>query len=393
MQPRFSIVIPFYKGLDHIQQCVQSVTSQGFESVEVLLVDDCDPEGTGVKLDLLFASDPRIKVVHRQQNGGTLQARRTGVLEAAGEYVMLMDQDDSLAPGSLAAIDAELAAAPVQILHFKAVVIAESAAAEGARQGMEQFLTPPVRSLAGEEILTKQFAQQDGFDFHVHHKAYDANLAKKAWGFAGEERFALADDLYMSFIVCSLAATYRAVDGPWYEYHLGRGETLGESYTLDQYKRLCAADAQAYKLVEEFANAQAASLNRADLSNRVADARDRLVEHSMNEMVDNLSLAQRPAAIEFALTVWQPDAVAGELWRYVRDRAYRLFDTGKYPAKGDILWRLLEDAKAASAKIEGEGNSHYRALRATAEGHLADLAKNAPLFVRLKRRIAGIIKR
>jgi glycosyltransferase involved in cell wall biosynthesis len=393
MQPRFSIVIPFYNGLGHIQQCVQSVVSQGFESIEVLLVDDCDPENTGTQLDALFASDPRIKVIHRGQNGGTLQARRTGVLEAAGEYITLVDQDDSLAPGSLAAMDAELAAKPVEVLHFKAQVIAESAAAEGACWGMEQFLTPPVRELAGEEILEKQFAQQGAFDFHVHHKAYLAELAKKAWGLASNEPFALADDLYMSFIVCSLAQTYRAVDGPWYEYHLGRGETLGEAYSLKQYKRLCAADAQAYRLVEEYANRQASSLNRNDLLQRVADARDRLVEHSMNEMVDNLSLEDRSEAIGFALTVWQPDAVAGELWRYVRDRAYHLYDTGQYPAKRDILWRLLEDAQQVSAKIEGEGNSHYRSLRATAEGHLADLAKNAPLFVRLKRRIAGIFKR
>ena len=393
MRPRFSIIIPFYDGFPFIEECVESVLSQGFSSVEILIVDDCDPSHSGDRLDTLYLNEPRVKVFHREENGGTLQARRTGVMESSGEYVMFADQDDAFAPGSLSAIDAELRACPVDILHFKAQVIAESEAAEGACQGMASFLAPPVRELFGKEILVKQFAQQDGFDFHVHHKAYSAELAKNAWGFVGDERFALADDLYASFIVCSLAASYKAVGEAWYEYHLGRGETLGDGYNFSQYQRLCAADAEAYKLVSAYAAKYGPSLGRDDLDERVADARDRLVAHSMNEMVDNLGLDERQAAIDFALSVWPADAVAGELWRFVRDRAYHLYVTKEYPDKTDILHRLLRDAEAVDNKVVGEGSAHYRALRDVAKGHLCDVESNAPLFVRLKARLNRLFGR
>ncbi len=393
MRPRFSIIIPFYNGFPFIEQCVESALSQGFFSVEILIVDDRDPSHSGDRLDALYRDEPRVKAIHREENGGTLQARRTGVIESSGEYVMFADQDDAFAPGSLSAIDAELHAFPVDILHFKAQVIAESEAAEGACQGMASFLTPPVRELFGEEILVKQFAQQDGFDFHVHHKVYSAELAKRAWNLVGDERFALADDLYASFIVCSLATSYKAVGEAWYEYHLGRGETLGDGYSFSQYQRFCAADAEAYRLVSAYATKYGSMLGRGDLDDRVADVRDRLVEHSMNEMVDNLSLDERQAAIDFALSVWPADAVAGELWRFVRDRAYHLYDTKEYPGKTDILHRLLQDAEAVDAKVIGEGSAHYRKLRNVAKCHLNDMENNAPLFVRLRARLNQLFGR
>ncbi len=393
MRPRFSVIIPFYNGLDHIRQCVNSVLDQGFTSVEVLVVDDRDPANSGDQLDSLFAQEERVLVVHRKINGGTLQARRTGVMESSGEYVMFADQDDAFAPGSLSAIDAELRACPVDILHFKAQVIAESEAAEEACRGMASFLTPPVRDLRGGQILVKQFAQHDGFDFHVHHKVYSAGLAKKAWGLVGDEHFALADDLYASFVACSLASTYRAVGGAWYEYHLGRGETLGESYSFEQFQRLCAADAEAYRLILTFISEYGPELGRGDLCERAADARDRLIEHSMNEMVDNLALSERAAAIDFALSVWPADAVAGELWRFVRDRAYSLYVAGEYPGKTDILHRLLHDAEAVDLKVAGEGSAHYRELRDVAKCHLQDIERSASLFVRLKARLNRLFGR
>ncbi len=386
MHPRFSIIIPFYEGFPHIEQCVASVLSQEFAAIEVIIVDDLDPEHTGAALDSLYADTPQVKVLHREQNGGTLQARRDGILAAAGEYILLIDQDDALAVGALKALDEELESNPVDILHFKAKVIAESASAQDASQGMEGFLTPPVRELAGEEILRKQFAQNGGFDWHVHHKAYAADVAKRAWDIAGDVKLALTDDIYLCFILCVVASTYRAVDGAWYEYHLGRGETLGESYSLDKFKKLCGADARAHALMRQFVADYSAEYERPDYKKRLADARDRLVEHSMNEMVDNLDLADRDEAIAFALSVWKPDAVAGELWRYVRDRAYHLLATGDYPKRSDTLHRLVRDAECVDSKVKGKGSKHYRGLRDIAKRHLADLERNAPPLKRLANR-------
>lgn len=153
MRARFSIVIPYYGGLAHIGEAVESVLSQGRDDVEIIIVDGRDPQCSGDKLDDMFAGDARVRAIHRDQNGGTLRARRDGVLASAGEHVLLLDQDDALAEGALAAIDAELGRFGADILHFGAHVVAESAEATAARDGMESFLVPPARELAGAEIL------------------------------------------------------------------------------------------------------------------------------------------------------------------------------------------------------------------------------------------------
>lgn len=49
----------------------------------------------------LAASDDRVKVVNKIKNEGTHLARRTGVLNSTGDYIYLLDADDSLPDGCL----------------------------------------------------------------------------------------------------------------------------------------------------------------------------------------------------------------------------------------------------------------------------------------------------
>lgn len=388
MTPRFSIIIPYYDGLAHIEEAMRSVLSQGREDVEVVIADDRDPKATGDALDGLFANNPQVKVVHRAENGGTLRARRDGVLASTGEYVLLLDQDDALAPGSLAGIDAVLAEHPVDILHFGAKVVAETDDAAAARDGMESFLTPPARALEGAEILCRQFAFEYGFDWHVHHKAYRGDFARACWGEAADVELTLSDDLYLSFILCSQANTYRAVENAWYIYHLGRGETLAGNYTVDKLARVSRLDAQALGLLRAYVLVPGVASLRSDWQERLSDVRDHLIDHVANEMADNLPFEQHGDALSRIAPDWEPDALAGELWRFVRDRAYGLFDAREYPKRNDCLHELVAQAEAVDARVEGEGSVRYRVMREAAQRHLADLETIAPAPRKLARALA-----
>ena len=380
MHPRFSIVIPFYSGFPYIEQCVESVLSQDFSDIEVLIVDDRDPAHSGDALDDLYKSEARVKVIHRNENGGTLRARKEGVLASSGEYVMFMDQDDALVSGALAAVNAELASNPVDILHFGVNVIAESEAAKGAQRGMAGYLTAPVRELHGEEILRFQFALEDGFDWQVHHKAYSAEVARKAWSLVQADGLSYSDDLYANFITCLVASSYRAISDVLYEYHLGRGETLGNAYSFDNFERWCHADAMAFESVKAFIAEHEADFPRPDYPERLADVRDLLVSHSINEAFDNLPSEDCLAAVERALTLWAADAVAGELWRFVRDRVYSLLHSSD-PARGLVdLSDLVDLAKRVDAKVEDGGSSRYRSMRDAAIGHVNDLERKLATF-------------
>ncbi|MEJ1933068.1 glycosyltransferase [Nostoc sp. NIES-2111] len=93
----FSIVIPFYNRRTALQRCIASVTSQNFESFEVIAVDDGSEEAERVVEDF---EDPRVCLI-RQPNRGAGAARNTGLGAATGDYVIYLDSDDELVPGAL----------------------------------------------------------------------------------------------------------------------------------------------------------------------------------------------------------------------------------------------------------------------------------------------------
>jgi len=92
----FSIIIPVYKTEKYIDDCVKSVLSQSFKDYECILVDDGSPDNCPSLCDDISKKDNRIKVIHKE-NGGLSDARNTGILQAAGEYIIFLDSDDKLA--------------------------------------------------------------------------------------------------------------------------------------------------------------------------------------------------------------------------------------------------------------------------------------------------------
>lgn len=92
----FSIIIPVYKTEKYLNDCVQSVLSQSFTDYECILIDDGSPDNCPSLCDDFSENDTRIKVINKE-NGGLSDARNTGILQATGKYIILLDSDDKLA--------------------------------------------------------------------------------------------------------------------------------------------------------------------------------------------------------------------------------------------------------------------------------------------------------
>lgn len=376
--PRLSVVIPAHNGERYLEEGAASVLGQDFTDLELILVDDASSDATRDVIGRLAAADPRVRPVLLDENQGTLGARQAGVAASRGAYVTLVDQDDELAPGALTKVMAH--AGEADIVHFGVCVEPEGEAAQRAAAGMEGFLTPVARRLEGKEILRVQFSEQGNFDWHVHHKLYDGDLARRAWGMSAKTRLLLSDDIYLCMILDSLAGSYVGLgDAPWYVYHLGRGETLGARETLDALRRTSERELKGWHLMRDFARDHASDLPRDDWSERVADARDRIYENVSNEMIDGLPAAELPQAVDMLLSQWPADAVAGELWRYVRDRAYERFDRHVEPTRGDSLDQVLTLARRGDALVApGESSERYRQMKGVAQTHLRELAERHP---------------
>ncbi|MFH0175035.1 CDP-glycerol glycerophosphotransferase family protein [Streptomyces cacaoi] len=102
--PRFSVIVPVYKVQAYLHECLESVLSQSFADLELIVVDDRSPDACGEIIDEFAARDTRVRAVHLPENVGLGQARNAGLERATGDYLLFLDSDDTLTPDALRAI-------------------------------------------------------------------------------------------------------------------------------------------------------------------------------------------------------------------------------------------------------------------------------------------------
>ncbi len=93
MNELVSIIVPVYNVEKYIKKCVDSLITQTYSNLEIILVNDGSPDNSGKICDEYAQSDSRIKVIHKA-NGGLSDARNTGIDIAEGQYIFFLDSDD-----------------------------------------------------------------------------------------------------------------------------------------------------------------------------------------------------------------------------------------------------------------------------------------------------------
>ena len=100
MDPLVSVVIPVFNRADLIARTVETVTNQTYTNWELIIVDDHSSDDLLSTLQSLPAFD-RIKYVRHEVNKGVSAARNTGIQEASGKYISILDSDDEWHPEKL----------------------------------------------------------------------------------------------------------------------------------------------------------------------------------------------------------------------------------------------------------------------------------------------------
>jgi hypothetical protein len=120
-RPRFSVVIPTHNRASHLAEAVRSVHGQTFPAFEIIVVDDGSTDDTAGVVEVLASDGVQVRYL-RQANQGAAAARNRGIRAAGGDWIALLDSDDTWLPGKLEAA-AELIAADdaVDFVHSRYV--------------------------------------------------------------------------------------------------------------------------------------------------------------------------------------------------------------------------------------------------------------------------------
>lgn len=93
--PLISVVVPVYNVEKYLNRCLDSIVSQTYHNLEIILVDDGSTDSSLEICEEYAKKDTRIRVFHKE-NGGVSDARNYGIDYSRGEYVTFVDSDDKV---------------------------------------------------------------------------------------------------------------------------------------------------------------------------------------------------------------------------------------------------------------------------------------------------------
>lgn len=93
MRPLVSIIVPVFNVEPYIRRCLDSLESQTYSSIEVIIVDDGSQDKSADIAEDYCRRDSRFTLIS-QENKGQGNARNTGITAATGEYITFVDSDD-----------------------------------------------------------------------------------------------------------------------------------------------------------------------------------------------------------------------------------------------------------------------------------------------------------
>lgn len=93
---KISVVVPVYRSekiLPILHDRLKKVLIEDYPDHEILLVDDCSPDGSWGGIESLSQSDPSVKGIQLMKNSGQGSATLAGISEASGDYIVTLDDD------------------------------------------------------------------------------------------------------------------------------------------------------------------------------------------------------------------------------------------------------------------------------------------------------------
>ena len=203
--PMVSVIIPVYNSEHYLPHAVESVLSQSYQNLELVLVDDGSPDGCGALCDEFAKRDDRVVVVHKE-NGGICSARNAGLDVARGKYLAFCDNDDEYLPGFLeenVRVAEEYGVDVVRFLREHLIVRDGEVLRRDVLQSVSDGL-----SLISSENIAKKYYELYRYGCGVWTGLYSRALVEREHiRFPETMRFGF-EDLYFNLLVTSATSSF-----------------------------------------------------------------------------------------------------------------------------------------------------------------------------------------
>lgn len=242
--PLLSIIIPVYNVESYLDRCVQSIISQSYKNIELILIDDGSTDSSSAFCDDLARKDTRIIVVHKE-NGGVSSARNVGLEIAKGEYITFVDPDDFIS------IDTYITNMDYLIKHHEVDILQYPYCNFYTDNEITDYHRPCSVLLTGSEQIFKNWWSGTPLEFTACNKIYKHSLWEKV-------RFNIGhvseDTLLVSVFSISARSVFISDQGMYYYQRNRKNSYTFGNYSFDMHMDLFYAHVAIFKCFEQFPN-------------------------------------------------------------------------------------------------------------------------------------------
>ena len=227
-----SIIIPVYNVQDYLARCVDSVLTQTYTDLEIILVDDGSIDISGDICDEYALHDARVRVIHKA-NGGLSDARNAGLDVARGNYVAFIDADDYVHPSFV-----ELLLKTINETGAQIAVSTWQELKDGDKPRKVKTKRPRCTILTQEEAISSVFYQKK-----LNHSACSRIFETQLFNNLRFPEGMLYEDLAIIYPLLCKVEKVALINTPMYYYMHRQGSiittmSLRRTHVLDHIERI-----------------------------------------------------------------------------------------------------------------------------------------------------------
>ena len=342
MRGKVSIIVPVYNVQNYLKKCLDSLMSQTIQKIEIICIDDASTDYSGKILDDYANADSRVKAIHLENNQGTLEARKTGIRQAHGDYIMFVDSDDYIESNTCEELLKIMEEQNVDVVHFGTQIHAGENISEEMKAWIIHFLTPYEGTIRNEKLIRKCFVEET-FDFNITNKFWKAEVVRNAFENSETKHLVASEDRYLFFLLMYFAKSYYGTKQPYYHYNVGIGVTGGDQLTLEKFEKRCSG-AQASQMVEHF-------LEKVGMENQYHEEEKQFANKILWDCVDcwhnKLAEQDMQQGFEILKKYFIPDEVTSAVARVYFEETQDILEKAKLRDQGNIAiyYRYLGDER------------------------------------------------
>ena len=207
---KFSIIMPIYNTENYLEQSIVSVLNQSYSDYELVCVDDGSTDNSAQILSA-FADKKEIKIIKHDCNKGLFCARKTGVQNTTGDYILFLDSDDWLEQDALKILAKELSNSSLDYIEFTYYKVF----ANGEKKTWHFSKEDKTKEIV-DVLLSKA-------NHTLWNKCYNACVIKPIYDSLPDFYAVFSEDYYQLAIIECHIKTRKSIAVPLYNYRMTTG--------------------------------------------------------------------------------------------------------------------------------------------------------------------------